>query len=170
MTAFLIDDWEQRLVAAIQSGFPLTSRPFQTIGHSLGITEAEVIAGLSDLRKRGIIKRMGIIVRHRELGYSANAMVVWDLPNDLVPAMGKRVSEFDFVTLCYQRRRCLPRWPYNLYCMIHGRERQEVLGNLDSLEACCGLEEAGRQVLFSQRRFKQRGAHYFNQRPPQGGH
>ena len=164
MTAFLINDREQRLVMAIQSGFPLTPRPFQTIGHAIGLTESEVIAGLSKLRQRGIIKRMGLIVRHRELGFHANAMVVWDLPNDLVRVMGKRVSEFDFVTLCYQRRRCVPRWPYNLYCMIHGRERKEVLHLLDDLEACCGLEEVDRQVLFSQRRFKQRGAHYFNHR------
>jgi siroheme decarboxylase len=156
---------EANLLAAIQSGFPLTSRPFQEIGLEIGLSEAEVIASLSDLSQCGIIKRMGVIVRHRELGFKANAMVVWDIPDDLVTIMGKRVGEMDFVTLCYRRRRSLPRWPYNLYCMIHGRERTEVLENLATLESCCGLEEVSKQVLFSQRRFKQQGAGYFSKQP-----
>ncbi len=158
-----VDARELSLLAVIQGGFPLTPRPFLEIGNQIGLSEAQVIATLADLSQRGVIKRMGLIVRHRELGFKANAMVVWDLPDDLVSVMGKRVGELEFVTLCYRRRRSLPRWSYNLYCMIHGRERSQVLDHLAALEACCGLEEFPKQVLFSHRRFKQHGAHYFTQ-------
>ena len=156
-----VNEEESNLLAAIQAGFPLVPRPFLEIGQHIGLSEAKVISLLSELQKRGVIKRMGVIVRHRELGFKANAMVVWDLPDDLVSAMGKRVGELDFVTLCYRRRRSPPRWSYNLYCMIHGRERGQVLDHLATLEACCGLEKFSKQVLFSQRRFKQQGARYF---------
>ncbi len=164
MSDRLIDDRDQRLIAAIQGGFPLVPRPFRVIGEQIGMTEADVLEMLRDLKARGVIKRLGIIVRHRELGYSANAMVVWDVPDADVVEVGKRVSAFDFVSLCYQRKRALPRWPYNLYCMIHGRERQMVLNNLNDLVSRCGLRDISRQVLFSQRRFKQCGAHYFQPR------
>lgn len=159
-----INDQEHRLISVIQGGFPLISRPFLAIGQQIDLTENEVIATIDDLKKRGVIKRLGIIVRHRELGYHANAMVVWDIPESMVNTMGKRLGAFEFVSLCYQRRRSLPYWPYNLYCMIHGRERKEVLLKLENLESSCGLKDIDRQLLFSQRRFKQRGAHYFSNR------
>lgn len=166
MSSRLINKREQRLLTAIQSGFPLTARPYLAIGAATGMTEEEVIAALAALRQRGIITRMGIIVRHRELGYHANAMVVWNLPDQRIRAAGEQVSGFDFVTLCYQRRPAPPLWPYNLYCMIHGRERGEVLDNLDNLEQACNLKGLNREVLFSRRCFKQRGARYFAHRPP----
>ncbi len=153
---------EHRLLAAIQSGFPLTSRPFRDIGEQIGWSEDEVIFTLEDLCDRGIIKRMGIVVRHRELGFKANAMVVWDIPDAEVGSVGKKVGAFDFVTLCYRRERSLPEWPYNLYCMIHGRERSQVLENIETLSEGCQLQDYPRQVLFSKRCFKQHGARYFN--------
>jgi siroheme decarboxylase len=161
MQTEMLNGSELNLLAAIQTGFPLTSRPYQTIGEQIGLSEEQVIAALGDLSNRGVIKRLGIIVRHRELGYKANAMVVWNVPDSLVSTMGKRVGELEFVTLCYRRKRSKPQWPYNLYCMIHGRERSEVLKHIASLETCCGLEDIEKQILFSQRCFKQQGARYF---------
>jgi len=70
------------------------------------------------------------------------------------------MGRFEFVTLCYRRPRRLPDWPYNLFTMIHGRDRDEVLANIDRLVRECGLEDIPRDVLFSRRRFKQRGAIY----------
>lgn len=158
----ILNDSEHSLLAAIQSGFPLTSRPFLTIGTEIGCSEDEVIATLNNLKERGIIKRLGIIVRHRELGFRANAMVVWDVPDELVDQVGRQAGAFDCVTLCYRRHRSLPRWPYNLYCMIHGRKRHQVLEKLAKLEEQCGMQRFSKQVLFSQRRFKQQGAQYFH--------
>jgi DNA-binding Lrp family transcriptional regulator len=102
---------------------------------------------------------MGVIVRHRSLGYDANAMVVWDVPDDCVSDAGRRMSAFEFVTLCYRRPR-RPHWPYNLFCMIHGKERETVLAQTELLAQGCGLGDVPREVLFSRRCFKQRGACY----------
>jgi siroheme decarboxylase len=161
MSQKILDDSEHALITAIQTGFPLTPRPFQDIGKIIGRSEDEVIADLDDLQERGVIKRLGVIVKHRELGFRANAMVVWNIPDDLVDRIGEQVGEYDCVTLCYQRRRSLPQWPFNLYCMIHGRERQQVLEKLSILEQQCGMDEFPKQILFSRRRFKQQGAQYF---------
>jgi len=148
------------LIGAIQQGLPLVPHPFAEIGAGIGLTENEVIAGLASLVEQGVIKRMGVVVRHHELGYRANAMVVWDIPNDQVSALGQRIGSFDSVTLCYRRPRRLPAWHYNLFTMIHGRHRDEVLGLVAQLKQQCGLEHVAHEVLFSCRRFKQCGARY----------
>ncbi|MFZ2300433.1 MAG: Lrp/AsnC family transcriptional regulator [Gallionella sp.] len=156
----LPQSFETALIGAIQHGLPLVPRPFAEIGAGIGLAENEVIAGLSYLLEQGVIKRMGVVVRHHELGYHANAMVVWDIPDDQVSALGYRLGSFDSVTLCYRRSRCLPVWRYNLFTMIHGRHRDEVLGFVDLLKEQCGLENVAHEVLFSCRRFKQCGARY----------
>lgn len=151
---------EKRLVTALGQGLPLVPDPYAEIGRQVGLSEAEVIAALEGLKDRGLIKRFGVVVRHHELGYRSNAMVVWDIPDERVAEIGRRFGSFDFVTLCYQRPRRLPEWPYNLFCMVHGRERDVVLAQVEELAGRCGLEAARREVLFSTRRFKQRGAVY----------
>lgn len=148
------------LIGAIQHGFPLVPRPFAEIGASIGLSENEVIAAIARLLEQGVIKRMGVVVRHHELGYRANAMVVWDIPDDQVCALGHRLGSFDFVTLCYRRPHRLPVWRYNLFTMIHGQHRDEVLSLVDQLKQQCGLENVAHEVLFSCRRFKQCGARY----------
>jgi DNA-binding Lrp family transcriptional regulator len=158
-SAFVHAPRERRLIEVLEHGFPLVPRPYREIGRRIGMSESDVIAGLKALLERGVIKRMGVIVRHHELGYRANAMVVWDVPDEEVGVLGRRMAQCAFVTLCYRRERHA-QWPYNLYCMIHGRDRTTVHAQLEKLVAECGLERVPRQVLFSGRRFKQRGALY----------
>ncbi len=157
-----LDEADRRLLAAIQNGLPLVSHPFAEIGACLGQSEAEVMARLQQLQTRGVIRRFGVVVRHHEVGYGANAMVVWDVPDAQVRELGRCLAEFDFITLCYRRPRHLPQWRYNLYCMIHGKSREDVLSNLEWMVNRCSLQGLPYEVLFSRRRFKQRGAMYFD--------
>lgn len=155
-----LDERDRALISAIQAGLPLCPRPYAEIGRLIGMPEMEVIQRLQQLMDNEFIKRMGIVVRHHELGYRANAMVVWDVPDTQVDELGRCMGQFEFITLCYQRPRRLPDWRYNLFCMIHGRDRDEVLGCVDFVIKQCTLQEISHEVLFSQRRFKQRGARY----------
>lgn len=156
----LSDPQQQALVAALAAGLPLESRPYARIGERIGLSEAEVLRRVRVLQEQGVIKRLGVVVRHHELGYAANAMVVWNIPDDEAARLGSCLGQFAFVTLCYRRPRRLPDWPYNLFTMIHGRDRESVLERIDELVRSCDLEDIPHQVLFSQRRFKQRGARY----------
>lgn len=155
-----LSDSDLVLVEAIQRGLPLVSRPYAAVATQLDCSETEVIQRIDALQQSGIIKRLGVVVRHRELGYRANAMVVWDLPDEEVAEMGRCLSGFEFVTLCYRRPRHLPQWSYNLFCMIHGKDREAVLEKFNLMVESCGLEDTPKAVLFSRRRFKQRGAIY----------
>lgn len=160
--SFCGDDIDRTLIEVIQHGMPLSVHPYAEIGAQLGLQESEVITRLQSLLDQGVIKRMGVVVRHRQLGYHANAMVVWNIPDDRVAELGKCMGKFEFVTLCYRRPRRMPEWPYNLFCMIHGCNRDAVLQHVANLAAHCGLGEHTYEVLFSRRCFKQRGAVYRN--------
>ncbi|MGB1109256.1 MAG: AsnC family protein, partial [Gammaproteobacteria bacterium] len=121
---------------------------------------SQVMGAVRSLLDTGVIKRLGLVVRHRRLGYTANAMVVWDIPDERLRELAPRMAGASFVNLCYRRPRRPPVWSYNLFTMIHGRDRDSVLGHLNELIRDCGLEGIEHQVLFSRRCFKQRGAHY----------
>jgi DNA-binding Lrp family transcriptional regulator len=151
---------DRKLLAALENGLPLTARPYEALARALGTGEAEVIARLARLKAAGTVKRFGVVVRHHELGYRANAMVVWDVPDAAADEAGRRLADLPFVTLSYRRARCRPQWPYNLFCMIHGRDRAAVEALIEQATAHAGLSGRPRAVLFSRRRFKQRGARY----------
>jgi len=151
---------DRRLLDEIQDGLPLVHRPYAVIGGRIGLDETEVVARLQGMMESGVIKRLGVVVRHHELGYRANAMTVWDIADEEVQGVAARLLRNPAVTLCYRRPRRLPDWPYNLFCMIHGRHRDEVLAQIEALKENCDLRECRHAVLFSKRRFKQCGAHY----------
>jgi DNA-binding Lrp family transcriptional regulator len=153
------DATDAALLHAVSGGLPLDPQPYAAVGKGLGMTEAEVIDRLGRLLADGTIRRLGVVVRHQELGYRANAMVVWALPEDRVTELGQRIGTLPFVTLSYRRPQ-RPGWPYNLFTMIHGRDRAAVLAQVDRIKELCGLMAVDSAVLFSGRRFKQRGASY----------
>ncbi len=151
---------DRRLLARLQQGLPLVSRPYADLAAELGVEEADVLERLAALQEDGTLSRFGVVVRHHELGYRANAMVVWDVPDARVDDCGRRLAALPFVTLSYRRPRRPPRWPYNLFCMIHGKSRAEVREQIEHATRSAGLDGLPRAVLFSRRRFKQRGARY----------
>ena len=148
------------LIEIIGEGLPLVQRPYTAVANRLGCSEAEVIEGIRDILSEGKLKRFGVVVRHRKLGYRANGMVVWDIPDARVAELGRCIGRYSFVTLCYQRPRRLPEWRYNLFSMIHGQDRDAVREQVKHIVSQCGLDGIEHEILFSSRCFKQRGANY----------
>lgn len=151
---------DRALIKIVQHGLPVVSHPYADIAERLSTTEQDVIRRLQKLINNGSIKRFGVVVRHRELGYKANGMVVWNVPDDSVSKLGTCIGRYSCVTLSYRRPRRLPDWPYNLFTMVHGRNREEVRQKVEDIVESCGLKDIDHTILFSTRRFKQRGASY----------
>ena len=156
-------DWP--LAALAEQGLPLTQQPYAVWADQLRTSTPAVLDTLSRWLARGQLHRFGVVVRHHELGYTANAMAVFDVPDTLADAHGAALAHARGVTLAYRRARA-PGWPYNLYCMVHGRDRQSVRAVLDAAVARAGLGQRPGAVLFSLRRFKQTGARRFAQHAP----
>lgn len=150
--AALRDD-DRPILQALSRGMALDPNPYALAGRR----EDEVIARIHALSAAQIVTRLGVIVKHRSLGWTANAMVVWNLPEPQIAAVGPQLAAVPGVTLCYQRV-TQPGWPWGLFCMIHAQSRAEALAVLDRARALPGLGGADHRVLFSTRCFTQRGA------------
>ena len=151
---------DRPLAALAGEGLPLVDEPYAAWAAQLGRGTGAVLDTLRDWLARGTLRRFGVVVRHHELGFDQNAMCVFDVPDERVDAVGALLARQDGVTLCYRRARA-PGWRYSLYAMVHGRERAQVLAQVEAATAAAGLEALPRAVLFSRRRFTQRGARYF---------
>lgn len=154
MTALRASD--RPLMQALSHGLPLVPRPFAALGR--GITEAQALTRIRALSDARILTRVGVIVRHRALGWRENAMVVWRLPDDAIEAAGTALSQIPGVTLCYQRRTVPGLWDWPLFCMIHARSRPEAMAVLETACALPELRGIPHRILFSTRCFRQRGA------------
>ena len=157
MSDEVLSEEERRLLVAVQDGLPIVERPYEEIAQRIGTTEERVIAMLASLLERGVIKRLAAIPNHYALGITANGMAVWDVPDEAVSELGRRLAARAEVTHCYQRPRRLPEWRYNLYAMVHGRSREEVATVVDEMAREAGLSGFPHELLFSVRQFRKRG-------------
>ncbi|WP_299930054.1 AsnC family transcriptional regulator [uncultured Pelagimonas sp.] len=156
MSVFLESD--RPLLHAMSQGLPLVERPYEALGNQLGRSETDIISRLDILYRAGLLTRIGVIVRHRSVGWSSNAMVVWKVPQDRMIAAGEALAQHPGVTLCYERVTVPGVWDYSLYSMIHARSRSEAQDILKSAAALPELLGIEHQPLFSVRCFKQTGA------------
>lgn len=152
---------DRPLAALLEGGIPLVSRPFDAWAAELDQPVSQVLTTLGQWLTRGTLRRLGVIVRHHDVGIAANAMTVLDVPEDAVDAAGARLAREPGVTLCYQRQRA-EGWPYNLYVMVHGAHRRDVQQRIDEALSAAGADAWPRETLFSGRRFKQTGGRYFS--------
>ena len=152
------DALDKRLLGAIEKGLPLVPLPFAPVADALGMEEREVLSRLAAMVERGVISRFGVVVRHRAFGFTANAMTVWDIDDTAVDAVGEAFAREAGVTLCYRRPRREPAWRYNLFTMVHGKDRRSALDVVERLATQAGARARAHDVLFSLRCFKQRGA------------
>lgn len=158
LAAGALHEEDRPILQALTAGLPLVPRPFAALADALGRDEAEVIARVAALSEAGFLTRVGVIVRHRDVGWSANAMVVWSLPEARIAAAGEALARQPGITLCYQRRTVPGIWDYPLYSMVHARSRAEALAVLDRAARLPELAGATHRALFSTRCFKQTGA------------
>ena len=156
--ASIIEPGDRAILEQLSKGLRPVSRPFAGIGKTLGRSERDIIDRIASLSSAGILSRMGVIVRHRAIGWKANAMVVWKVPLENIELAGTQLASHPGVTLCYQRNTVPDLWSFTLFSMIHARSRAEALDVLDGASRLDALRDVPHEVLFSTRCFKQTGA------------
>lgn len=154
----MLSPLEKEIVKVLQEGLPLVSRPFAAMAERLDITEEKLLKTVGRMMDRGLVRRFGAAVRHQDLGYTANAMVVWNVPDEEVEKAGKIFSGFSEVSHCYQRKTS-GSWQYNLFTMVHGRNEEECRNSALSLSLASGVEDY--LVLFSTDELKKESMKYF---------
>ncbi len=152
-----LDALDQLLIAATQAGLPCVARPYRVVGEAIGVDEEQVIVRLQRLLDGGVIRRIGAVPNHYRLGLRANGMTVWDVPEQWTEELGQQLGSMDAVSHCYERPRHPGIWPYNLFAMVHGHDRHEVLDKMERLRRKLGEPVRGHEVLFSTAILKKTG-------------
>jgi DNA-binding Lrp family transcriptional regulator len=152
-----LDAIDRQIIVATQAGLPLVAEPFALLAQQLGLETGEVLQRVAAMQIRGIIRRIAAVPNHYALGYTANGMSVWNVTDDRIAEFGRQVGALDYVSHCYQRPRHLPLWPYNLFAMVHGRTRDDVVAKVAAIAALLGEHCRGHEVLYSKRILKKTG-------------
>ncbi|MDH3280487.1 MAG: Lrp/AsnC family transcriptional regulator [Gammaproteobacteria bacterium] len=151
---------DRRIVLATQAGLSLEPRPYHRIATDLGVDPRRIMERITKMLEDGRIRRIGLVPNHYRLGLSANGMAVWDVADDDVDAVGEQVAALGFVSHCYRRPRLPPVWRYNLFTMLHGKDRHEVRKSVAQIAQMLGDRCAGHDVLFSTRILKKTGLRF----------
>jgi len=154
---FRLTAMDQRIVAATQAGLSLSSEPFADIAARLGLAPDDVMQAMQRMLSAGMIRRIGAVPNHYRLGLRGNGMTVWDVPDQRVAELGELIGALDCVSHCYERPRYPGIWPYNLFAMMHGHDRSEVLEKAASVKRLLGSAARSHDVLFSTAVLKKTG-------------
>ncbi|MDY0266553.1 MAG: Lrp/AsnC family transcriptional regulator [Methanimicrococcus sp.] len=149
-----VDETDEKIIRWVQDGIEFTHAPFFEVSKALGISEDEVVSRLKKLKEEKKIRRFGASIGHIALGFTANGMGVWDIPENQIEEIGKKMAEFHEVSHCYQRPRS-KEWPYNMYTMIHGRTQEECQAVAEKISKAVGISEY--KLVFSERELKKKG-------------
>jgi len=112
------------IIKALQEGIAICEEPFDEAAKKAGVSAERVIEQIRMWCEDGVIRRFGAIIRHRRAGFVANAMAVWDVPDDCIETFADAAASHQEVSHCYQRPR-FEGFPYNIYTMIHGRKKED---------------------------------------------
>lgn len=155
-----LTDTEKRIVKALQGCIPLdTLHPFEPIARECGVTEDELLDALRKWREDGLVRRYGAILNHRAVGWTANAMSIWAVPDcDKAGEVARELASFPEVSHCYERATA-PDWPYNLFAMIHGLDRGMCEEIAREVSRRTGVTDY--RLLFSTVEFKKESLRYF---------
>ncbi|MCE5284865.1 MAG: AsnC family transcriptional regulator [Pelosinus sp.] len=155
----MIDKLDKKIIAAMQVDIPLVKEPYKLIADQLGITETELLKRLHSYKRSGKLRKMGVVLRHRQVGYAANALCIWRVDDKKVHEIGTQLAAHAAVTHCYSRQTS-SSWPYNLYAMVHAASCEECKRLAGELAAAAGLMQP--VMLFSVREWKKTSMHYFS--------
>jgi DNA-binding Lrp family transcriptional regulator len=154
----MLTEKEKRAIASIQGDIPVTERPYHAMAEQAGIPVGEYLDILKGLSEKGVIRRFGATLRHQKSGFTANAMVAWNVPEEQAETVGTTMAGFAEVSHCY-RRNPAKDWPYNLYTMIHGTSEEQVKATAERISTAVSITDYS--VLFSRKELKKTSMTYF---------
>ena len=155
-----ITENDKYFIRELQKDLKVIPEPFKEMAENLSITTTELFSKAKEYEKNGVMRRFAAILRHRDAGFSANGMVVWQVPDEKIDEIGYKLAAFPQVSHCY-RRPVYSDWQFNLFSMIHARtlEAAEKI----AVEMSEIVEIKDYRILFSSREFKKERVKYFEE-------
>jgi len=149
---------DKDFIRELQKDMEIIDEPFVKAANNLGITEDELFSKMKHYESLGVLRRFAAILRHRQVGFTANGMIVWKVPEDRITSVGETLGSFPQVSHCYERP-TYDDWPYNVFSMIHCKTHDEAYDVAKTIQNQIDVNEY--KILFSSREFKKTRVEYF---------
>lgn len=146
------------IIRKMQEDLPLVPEPYKLIAEELGIKEKELLKKIEEFCNESIIRRFGATLNHRNIGFKANAMVVWIVPEERIKEVSEIMILFSQVSHCYQRP-TFPNWPYNIFTMVHGESKEKCEKSIKQIINAVNINEYS--ILYSTEELKKSSMRYF---------
>lgn len=153
-----LSDSDKDFIRELQKDLEIIPEPFRKSAGKLNITTNDLFEKAKKFEKVGIMRRYAAILRHRDAGFTANGMIVWKVPNDIIDDIGYKLASFSQVSHCY-RRPTYPDWEFNLFSMIHARSIESAEKIAKEISDIIKINTY--KILFSSREFKKERVKYF---------
>jgi len=155
----MINSVDKKIIRRLQEEIPITATPYKDMAIELNIDEDELIDKIKKYNRNGVLKRVAGILYHRKAGFKANAMVVWNVKKKDIDSIAKYMIGIREISHCYEREKCLS-WNYNLYTMIHSKNKETCMKIIQDISDSLGLIDY--KVLFSTKELKKTSMKYFS--------
>lgn len=155
-----LEELDRNIVLATQKGLPVDHKPYHLVAAQLNVDVELLKSRMQLMLDDGRIRRIGAVPNHYRLGYIANGMTVWDVADENIDRAGRLVGSQEFVSHCYERPRIESVWRYNLFAMLHGHRRIEVLRQADQIKELLGDMYRSHDILFSTEILKKTGLRF----------
>ncbi|MGB6463053.1 MAG: Lrp/AsnC family transcriptional regulator [Nitrosotalea sp.] len=155
---FVATEEDKKYIRELQKDLEIAERPFLKAAQNLGITEEQVLEKAKYYEEIGVMRRFAAILRHREVGFLANGMIVWKVPEERIEQVGAQLGAFPQVSHCYQRP-VYPDWPYNVFSMVHCKSNDDAQKIAREIQDQIDVHDY--KILFSSREFKKTRVEYF---------
>lgn len=153
------NELDRQIIRELQRDLPIVGRPYAAVAARLGVSEDELLKRIRSLMQQGAIRRISAVLRHRRIGFTANALCVWQVPAERMEEVGELFSRLKRVTHCYERCTCR-EWPYNLYTMVHALSREECERHIHMMSALVRIHHY--RIFYSMKELKKVSMRYFD--------
>jgi siroheme decarboxylase len=129
---------DANILKGLQRGLKVVKRPFDFISDD----EFEIYDGLlhiAEMIDAGVINRLGAMVNHNKLGFTANAMFACEVKKSRVIEIGEKLAALRIVSHCYERKK-FKGWPYNIFAMMHGSNMGDIRKVIDGFVKKEGID------------------------------
>lgn len=136
----MLTELEYTVLKTIEPGLPLVKDPYGVLAVRAGLTREVFCQTLANLKERGIIRRMAVVLRHHRAGVKGNIMAAFKVQSERLDEVGSQLAKDPAVSHCYARR-TVTGWPYNLYAMLHAASMNDAVGLAQSICETLNLPE-----------------------------
>lgn len=131
----LMDIIDKKILNIIQTNFPIVKNPYAAIGKEVGGTEKEVIDRIRNLKRDGIIRRIGATFDPRKLGL-VSSLCTAKVPHEKIKEFVAVVNSYTGVTHNYERDN-----EYNVWFTFIDESMEELENKLKEISQKTGIKD-----------------------------